>query len=506
MESSSNSSKLAPGDVYDIIIKINAMKSLEGDGWEEDYSDKGLKRYKEKQNERSVVVSTVGNANKGKSFILGKIAGEEIPSGYSVTTEGLSIKYPTIKKKNIILLDTAGFETPLVENEIYKLEHEKKYYFDKPQKEEEYIKEVTELSRDRQMTEYFLQKFVISQANILICVVGQLTYSEQKFLNKIKKECGDKTLFIIHNLQNFSKKEQVDDYIKDILECSLTFKLKEFTMVSFEELNQNQNNHYFTEVFSDEKNEQDIVHLIMAKEKTEAGDFYNDSTINYIKNQIIAFVGIEEFPIEEKLKEFLYQISSEIMEEKIKKENIEFSNKLFKIKKEESNSLKLKKCLIDELGMNSFTETKFKPKYRYYKTKDGKTFVIQIIMCGKATGFRPGKPKIAESGEYYVFPIQGTKVIDDQETTKTEDTSESDKNKFFIHKRENGFFSFDIKVPASEITLASHKPKGKPVKKNGIITIEYELLQNNDEDDNDNENEKEKEKEKITTFSEIYDN
>ena len=496
------SSKLDPLDVYDIIIKINAMKSLEGDGWEEDYSTKGFQRYNE--NERSVVVSAVGNANKGKSFILGKIAGEEIPSGYSVTTEGLSIKYPTIKRKNIILLDTAGFETPLVQNDIYMLSNKKNYYFDNPQKEEEYIKEVTELSRDRQMTEYFLQKFVISQANILICVVGQLTYSEQKFLNKIKKECGDKTLFIIHNLQNFTTKEQVNDYIKDTLECSLTFKLKEFTMVSFEELNQNQNNHYFTEVFSDEKNEQDIVHLIMAKEKSEAGDFYNDSTINYIKNQIIAFVGIEEFPIEEKLKEFLYQISSEIMEEKIKKENIEFSNKLFKIKKEESNSLKLKKCLIDELGMNSFTETKFKPKYRYYKTKDGKTFVIQIIMCGKATGFRPGKPKIAESGEYYVFPIQGTKVIDDQETTKTEDTSESDKNKFFIHKRENGFFSFDIKVPASEITLASHKPKGKPVKKNGIITIEYELLQNNDEDDDDNENEKEKEQ--ITTSSKIDDN
>ena len=192
------------------------------------------------------------------------------------------------------------------------------------------------------------------------------------------------------------------------------------------------------------------------------------------------------------------------MEEKIKKENIDFSNKYLIIKNEELNNLKLKKCLIDELGMNSFTETKFKPKYRYYKTKDGKTFVIQIIMCGKATGFRPGKPKIAESGEYYVFPIQGTKVIDDQETTKTEDTSESDKNKFFIHKRENGFFSFDIKVPASEITLASHKPKGKPVKKNGIITIEYELLQNNDEDDDDNENEKEKEQ--ITTSSKIDDN
>ena len=50
------SSKLDPLDVYDIIIKINAMKSLEGEGWEEDFNDRGFDRYEEKKNERSVVV------------------------------------------------------------------------------------------------------------------------------------------------------------------------------------------------------------------------------------------------------------------------------------------------------------------------------------------------------------------------------------------------------------------------------------------------------------------
>ena len=478
---------LAVEDAYDLIIQINGMKSLEEDDWEEEASTRGLEVCNKKKDERSVVVSVVGNANKGKSYILTKISGQELPSGYSVTTEGLSIKYPTIKKQNIILLDTAGFETPLIENDVYQLKHDKEYY---KEHEEEYIKEVTELSRDRQMTEYFLQKFVISQANILICVVGQLTYSEQKFLNKIKKECGDKRLFIIHNLQNLITKQQVEDYIKDTLECSLTFKLKEFKMVSFENKTEdekkNNNDTYYTEIFSDEKNEQDIVHLIMAHEKTEAGNYYNNSTINYIINQIIAFVGIKPFPIETKLKEFLFNISGEIMEEKIENiEDIIIDNKFIKIKQKEGKNLHLKKFLVDELGLNSFMETKYKPKYRYYKTKDGKKFIIQFIMCGTTKGVKIGKAIISESGEYYVFPIQGTK--ESKEDTKTPSPSpflslNTEKNEgLYINKRESGFFNFHVKVPASQITLADKKYK-KISKERGIVTVEFDLLKDDDDE------------------------
>ena len=64
---------------------------------------------------------------------------------------------------------------------------------------------------------------------------------------------------------------------------------------------------YYTESNDDYDDlmQQDIVHLIMVKDNTEAGYYYNESTINYIKNQIY---GIKKFPIEEKVKEFLFQI------------------------------------------------------------------------------------------------------------------------------------------------------------------------------------------------------
>jgi GTP1/Obg family GTP-binding protein len=56
------------------------------------------------------VVVVLGNKNKGKSFILSKIGNKTIPDGYNITTKGLSIIYPDYEEKNIIILDTAGFE------------------------------------------------------------------------------------------------------------------------------------------------------------------------------------------------------------------------------------------------------------------------------------------------------------------------------------------------------------------------------------------------------------
>ena len=131
-----------PLSFYDLVININAMKALLDEGWDEEFSNEGLQVYEKKKNQPSVVVSVVGNQNKGKSFILGKISGQPIPDGYTTITKGLSIKYPTIEKQNIILLDTAGFESPLVENDDYKLSKDKNKLTEK-----EYIAEDTDFCK-----------------------------------------------------------------------------------------------------------------------------------------------------------------------------------------------------------------------------------------------------------------------------------------------------------------------------------------------------------------------
>ena len=71
------------------------------------------------KNEELIRIGVIGNSNKGKSFILSKISKIPLPSGTSIKTEGLSIKYPDLKKyinRKIVLLGSAGLETPVLKN------------------------------------------------------------------------------------------------------------------------------------------------------------------------------------------------------------------------------------------------------------------------------------------------------------------------------------------------------------------------------------------------------
>ena len=65
------------------------------------------------------------------------------------------------------------------------------------------------------MTELFIQNFQIKVSDILLIVVGKLTYSEQLLINKIKVESKKQNkgrIFIVHNLQEFRTIEQVQNY------------------------------------------------------------------------------------------------------------------------------------------------------------------------------------------------------------------------------------------------------------------------------------------------------
>ena len=96
-------------------------------------------------------------------------------------------------------------------------------------------KEFANNSSDKNITEYFLESFMVKVCDILLIVVGQLTYSEQILINKIKEESKrqDKNkIFIIHNLQDFISVEQVESYIKNsLLNCS-TFDLKKQSYIT----------------------------------------------------------------------------------------------------------------------------------------------------------------------------------------------------------------------------------------------------------------------------------
>ena len=124
--------------------------------------------------------------------------------------------------------------------------------------------------------------------------------------------------------------------------------------------------------------------------------------------------------------------------------------------------------------MNLFVGTKFKPKYRYFKKKNEKdnkdVFVIQFAMNGAIKDLRC---RVNVSSEYYFFTISGYKNTN-VKVQKEEKSERPNGNS----TREEGYFSFEIKVPNSQILLADHRIKNKS-KNYGLVNLEFDLLDEN---------------------------
>lgn len=60
-----------------------------------------------------IVIGVIGQFNKGKTFILSQLSDYKLDHGFSISTKGLSVKFPENLGKQVTILDTAGFETPL---------------------------------------------------------------------------------------------------------------------------------------------------------------------------------------------------------------------------------------------------------------------------------------------------------------------------------------------------------------------------------------------------------
>ena len=359
----SKNDKEDPINYYDVIIDIDSFRHLlkeEGNndwGWNVQINKNF--NYEEKVKEEYVSIGVVGNGNRGKSFLLSKISNFSFPIGYSVKTKGISVKYPLEKMegKNIVILDSAGFETPVLETSDFKL--------GTTTDSKKAIKTMNEIARDRQIVEYFTQNFILTYSNVIIAVVGQLTFSEQQLLVKIKEDNKKKKIFVVHNLFNFETIKQVDDYIENTLLKSLTFKLEPTTYVNFknksEEELKKENQIYYHEEVGDKS----IEHLILSREETEAGNYYNNSTLLYLQNNITSETKIKKRPIIENVKKNLAMTSVFALEYPIKKENIKYENSKIFVENAEKPII-LKQISTDSIGTSSFYGQAFLPSFNFF--------------------------------------------------------------------------------------------------------------------------------------------
>ena len=512
-------------DFYDIIVNIKSVKDI-GKGWEIKMTPEGEKNFKKYRNKELIKIGVIGNSNKGKSFILSRISKIILPSGTSIRTEGLSIKYPELKEfknRKIILLDSAGLETPVLndndgeeeeeeeedddegkENNIKnnkkkedndkkennKIENLKANDKDKNENKNEYDEQTEEKmnnslfkekSREKLITELFLQNYIIKNSDILIIVVGILSYSEQKTLNKIKIDLQKlkikNPLYIIHNLKTYTKISQVKDYIKKFLKKSATFQIKKGHNTSTEL--KTENGIYFFE----KNSEQVIYHLIFANEGSEAGDYYNNYTLQFIEKAYQHVTNIKPFDVIKTIKERFCELSTEIFEKTnenqkvFKKEDIVDDEEIIKnkiIKLKTPQTIILKKCLIDELGFSNLRRNGFEPDYNYYKEND------KVVVKVEVPGNSDINSNIEHSGDCTFIRLDGSKRRDKKPENKSDNIRST---------REYGEFNLDIPLKTEDYNLKNIDPKVEF--KKGVYILEFEcekklekyIYKGNEEDD-----------------------
>ena len=457
-----------PLKFYDIIVDINSIKEFIK-GWNILKNDRGLKCL-EDIDENSIKIGVVGNGNKGKSFILSKISDIELPVGESIKTKGLSIKFPQLEnhiQRNITLLDSAGQETPVLNNDKI-VNYEKSTEFDNKSNDEimEIEKELTEKSRDKLLTEFFLQNYIVKYSNLLIIVVGILTFSEQKLINKIKKNYSTLNkkghLVVIHNLQSYVTIKQVKTYIQDTLLKSGTFNLKEEFKISKERTKYykaNKNNQW--SYYHEPKSDPHTIHLIFAREGSEAGNYYNQKAIQHIYDILNTINEKEPLNLVQNIKNLFLNLSNNILETQIKENDIEFQDDKIKLNITDNRELILKKCSINELGVSNFSPNGVDPKYSYAVQDDN-----LIIVCEMPGEISKGSFKVhadCENGKC-VIKIEGNKI---------KEASSDEKNcKILKTTREFGPFNFPIIIEDYNIDTKG----GKLNKQNGLITITYPII------------------------------
>ena len=490
---------------YDVIVKMNSLRELLLDGWEI-YCSNQYENYK--NNPYCIPISILGEGNSGKSFLLKRIFNVNIPNGFSQKTEGISVKY--LENFNFALIDTSGLRKSI--NKDYK-NLLKKLIQKENKKTEININEIknkdenlfyrcfNKINSDIQFIEEFIVDFALKKSNIILIVVGQMTINEQLFINKIINELTNqnfddkKEIIVIHNLYNFIKKSQVENYVNEVLKKSIYFNLEEvefdFNVEIQNEISNDFNKKFFIDKFTFLDKEITIIHLIFANDSKEsdAGNYYNYSTIHLVKNEIGKLSNFKTFDVIEELKNFLIEKSYNYFKDEnnslsspINESNLRITNNINEINESkkkmkiiENSNLKMLSDIEEQKNKIKYSKNVFIPPYSYYKEFVKKSFlyknykgnekieilVIAIELAGIIIGLK-SSIKISKNGNYNVL-ITGIK-----ELKKNNDISCYESN---IEENE---FKIEFEIDINEIELKSTKLI-KSSMKNGIIKLYYEI-------------------------------
>ena len=463
-------------ETYDIVISISSIIGLSKEGWIIKYPKK-KEEYLRKSKKKTIIIGVVGNGNKGKSFVLGKLSDYDVPQGFTIRTEGLSIRYGEKDDHCIAILDSAGQETPLLnidnklqETPLLNMDNKVKVFNipkERNNTEKDENNAFEKCLRDKLITETFIQQFIINTSHILVLVVGLITLNEQKILERVKQSLSsDKYLFVIHNLQNFVTKEQVEGYIEGTLKKLFGIKIEEN---NFQNISPTQHQKYYVETDNNK-----ITHLIFVNDYSPIAYYYNEPTVTFLKKKLHVEQNRTEFSVVKKVKEYFLKIHHDFLDGKFEEKDFSSENE-DKILLKTVKDIKLKKVFLDEIG-KTIANYADQPNYFYYS--EGNQFIIGIELPGEGADI---KAKLNRSDEFYIFGFKGTKPGSINKTKNNE--------KPIINKnlKKDINFDFEIRIPLKDIDILPNN-KGKMnynerTNKNGVFIYKYNINDGNNDND-----------------------
>ena len=453
--------------MYDIIFACESIDKLltPGKGWEYYYTDTYKNLIEDKKNEKYSKIGFIGETNKGKTFILNQLTKNQLKSGEQYKTDGLSCKFTDFEGKDnkFMIFDSAGRSEPLLideSNSGEKPNNRDKSNISNDEKLKELKNEVEKKSRDLKLSEKFLRNFIINNSDIIILVVNQLTLSEQKSLYQLKTENNFDEIFILHNLCNFYKREQIEDYVENTIINSMYFDLRKNY---FEPKNKNEDTidmpYYFVEEQNENNNSKFLVcHLITGNVETTDNwvKKLNERTFEHLRNEIQVnckykgkFVDIKTLLERELQSQYIIKKEEKLEEGKTTKENYDGFNM-------NKGILKLSNFSGNNLFENdNFTgfNNGFIPPYIYYK-QDNK-FIIEVECAGE----RDEEMTIEahKRKENIIFKIKGKKKYPDSQRAPLPFD-----------------FSFQINVEKEKIKIET-KNNNTPSFEQGIYKMEFSI-------------------------------
>jgi HSP20 family molecular chaperone IbpA len=164
--------------------------------------------------------------------------------------------------------------------------------------------------KDRKYCEALLHVFLVDHSDIILVVVGILTFSDQLMIHKIRSDNSagkdskeSKKVIIIHNFSTFISKRQVEQAVISQIEENFDVK-KEYIPSSLLTSVQGSPTDVNKIFYIDVQNP-NVIHTIMAMEGTEAGLHYNITTKQLIQSAFIENPNRRLFKPEQALSVYL---------------------------------------------------------------------------------------------------------------------------------------------------------------------------------------------------------